>query len=60
MKAKRVDCMECSNFICIERPRLKYSCKLEKRVMMRIPELYYSNTDFLFPRFCNEFKQIEK
>ncbi|HCY40453.1 MAG TPA: hypothetical protein DHV48_03730 [Prolixibacteraceae bacterium] len=61
MKAKRVDCCNCHNFQAEgEQKKFKYSCKLGKRVMFRAPVGYwYFTNDFLFPRYCNEFKQIE-
>jgi len=60
MKAKRVDCVECENFNADVEPEgeFKYSCNLGKRIMFRKPiGYYYFNVDFLFPRYCNEFKK---
>lgn len=61
MKAKRVDCVDCENFKgeTTEKGH-KYSCLLGKRVMFRTPiGYYYFNNDFLFPRYCNDFKKTE-
>jgi hypothetical protein len=54
MKTKRVDCVDCQHFEFTE----KYKCNLGKRVMYRASANYWYFTDFLFPRYCNEFKDI--
>lgn len=57
MKPKRVDCCNCQNFD-FDKYQEKFFCKLGKRVMFRVPSSPYA-IDFLFPRYCNDFKQIE-
>ena len=71
MKAKRVDCDQCSNFIPFA---LKYEndllsgiktnakCKLGKRVMFRKPKVTSMMTyDFGgYYRYCNEFNKKYK
>lgn len=61
MKPKRVDCCNCQRFQVEGEPKkFKYSCELGKRVMFRAPVGYwYFNSDFLFPRYCDKFEQIE-
>lgn len=60
MKPQRVDCCNCQNFQIDDGDGndFKYFCKLGKRVMMRIFVNPHS-VDFLFPRYCNDFKQTE-
>lgn len=61
MRAKRVDCMFCENFQVDESEHdFKYSCELGKRVMFRNPVGYwYFDNEFLFPRYCNDFKEVK-
>ena len=66
MKAKRVDCDQCSNFIPFA---LKYEndmlsgiktnakCKLGKRVMFRKPKVWLAEYGHF--RYCNDFNNIE-
>lgn len=58
---QRVDCCLCYNFKATGQPNdFKYSCELGKIVRFKNPVGYwYFNNDFLFPRYCNEFKEIE-
>ena len=66
MKAKRVECDQCKNFI---EPKLTVNgmiksnakCELGKRVMFRMPIFsrptnYNSMNDYGYIRYCNEFK----
>ena len=71
MKTKRVDCVDCANFIS---PDFKISfdiiklnesekagCKLGKRVMFRIPKFSRPTNmvpynDYGWIRYCNEFE----
>lgn len=56
MKAKRVDCSDCANFIFPIDEKAK--CKLGKRVMFRMNGLHpeSSNWEVGWFRYCNEFK----
>jgi len=72
MKAKRVECDKCQNFI---QPDFKISfnlikltkeekakCKLGKRVMFRMPDMGFSGYPFDsggYFRYCNDFKPIK-
>ena len=69
MKAKRVECDKCENFIpitfkdegnMISDISTKAKCKLGKRVMFRMPDMGYSGYPFDkcgYFRYCNDFKQ---
>jgi len=67
MKAKRVECDNCQNFIEPEfveigdkiswTVKIKAKCKLNKRVMFRMPDnLHLDNMGYF--RYCNDFKQM--
>jgi len=60
MKAKRVECSECELFIWPKLSKRGFikknaQCKLEKRVMFRVPTSNPYN-DCGYYRYCNDFK----
>ncbi len=70
MRKKRVDCFDCANFVFVEpidyldgREKAKYSCKLGKRVMFRMPkraESMMTQDAGGFFRYCNEFQKKDE